>query len=86
MEYLILEKKGSVALIQLNRPKALNALCDGLMNELNSTLKSLDQDAEIGAIVLTGNEKAFAGSISTKFSWCRYQGNERSRFSFSFRN
>ena len=61
MEYIVLEKKESVALVQLNRPKALNALCDGLIKELNSTLQDLDNDSSIGAIVLTGSQKAFAG-------------------------
>lgn len=51
-----------VALIELNRPKALNALSSPLMGELNSHLQSLDKDKEIGAIVLTGGEKVFAGS------------------------
>jgi enoyl-CoA hydratase len=47
-------------LITLNRPKALNALNDTLMNELGAALKAFDADAAIGAIVITGNEKAFA--------------------------
>lgn len=66
-----------VALIELNRPKALNALSSPLMAELNAHLKSLDQNTEVGAIVLTGGEKVFAGSshLSNKanVSWCRYQ-------------
>ena len=47
-------------LITLNRPKALNALNDGLMDELGAALKAFDADAGIGAIVITGSEKAFA--------------------------
>jgi enoyl-CoA hydratase len=47
-------------LITLNRPKALNALNDALMDELGAALKAFDADAGIGAIVITGNEKAFA--------------------------
>ena len=50
-----------VALIELNRPKALNALSSPLMTELNTHLQSLDKDVDIGAIVLTGGEKVFAG-------------------------
>jgi enoyl-CoA hydratase len=52
-----------VALIQLNRPKALNALSSPLIGELNSHLATLDQDNDIGAIVLTGGEKVFAGTF-----------------------
>jgi enoyl-CoA hydratase len=47
-------------LITLNRPKALNALNDQLMDELGAALKAFDADDGIGAIVITGNEKAFA--------------------------
>ena len=50
-----------VALITLNRPKALNALCDGLIRELNALLLKVDADPTVGAIVITGSEKAFAG-------------------------
>jgi len=52
--------RGRVALITLNRPKALNALNNELVNELFAALKRFEQDENIGAIVLTGNEKAFA--------------------------
>lgn len=51
----------SVLLIQLNRPKALNALCTPLISELNSVLETADHDPEIRAIVLTGSERSFAG-------------------------
>jgi enoyl-CoA hydratase len=54
------EKKGRVGVITLNRPKQLNALSPGLMNEVGAALRALDGDAGVGAIVLTGNEKAFA--------------------------
>ena len=49
-----------VALITLNRPRALNALNDQLMDELGHALKTFDADSAIGCIVLTGSEKAFA--------------------------
>ena len=52
----------SVALLTLNRPKALNALSSALFQELNHALQEADADEAIGAIVLTGSEKAFAGS------------------------
>jgi 1,4-dihydroxy-2-naphthoyl-CoA synthase len=50
-----------VALVTLNRPKALNALNAALMKELNEALRAIDADEGIGAIVLTGSDKAFAG-------------------------
>jgi len=59
-EDLIVEVHGKVALIRLNRPKALNALNDRMMNELGVALAGFDADAGIGCIVLTGSEKAFA--------------------------
>lgn len=64
-EYIITEKKGSkqnVGYIQLNRRKALNALCDGLMREVEDALNTFEADDSIGCIVLTGGEKAFAGT------------------------
>ena len=59
-EFLLTETRGRVGLVTLNRPKALNALNDGLMNELGEVLGGYDLDENIGAIVLTGGEKAFA--------------------------
>jgi enoyl-CoA hydratase len=59
-EFISVEQKGRVGLVTLNRPKQLNALSPGLMKELGSALRALDADAGIGAIVLSGNEKAFA--------------------------
>jgi len=55
-----------VGLIQLNRPKALNALNNELMQEVVETLESFDKDKEIGCIVLTGSEKAFAAGADIK--------------------
>jgi len=62
MQYanLIVETKEKVALIRLNRPKVLNALNDQVINELGAALTQFDQDENIGCIVLTGNDKAFA--------------------------
>lgn len=65
-EYIITAKKGknsNVGLIQLNRPKALNALCNGLIAELNQALQAFEEDPAVGAVVLTGGEKAFAGEL-----------------------
>ncbi len=63
-ECILIEARGDgprkVGLITLNRPKALNALNDLLMNELGEALLRFDDDDEIGCIVVTGNEKAFA--------------------------
>ncbi len=59
-EHIIVETRGRVGLITLNRPKALNALNDALMDELGEALVRFDADEGIGAIVITGNEKAFA--------------------------
>lgn len=59
-ENILVETRGRVGLITLNRPKALNALNDALMDELGAALKAFDADDEIGAIVVTGSEKAFA--------------------------
>jgi len=55
-----------VALITLNRPKALNALNSALMLELTKALGEFDQDPQIGAIVITGSEKAFAAGADIK--------------------
>jgi len=57
---IITETRGKVGLITLNRPKALNALNDDLMNELGDALRGYEADENIGAIVITGSEKAFA--------------------------
>ena len=59
-EFISTEQKGRVGVITLNRPKQLNALSPGLMKELGKALPAFDADAGIGAILLTGNEKAFA--------------------------
>ncbi|XP_069423496.1 enoyl-CoA hydratase, mitochondrial [Ovis canadensis] len=68
-EYIITAKKGknsNVGLIQLNRPKALNALCNGLIAELNQALQAFEEDPAVGAVVLTGGVKAFAAGADIK--------------------
>ena len=59
-ENITVDRRGRVGLITLNRPKALNALNGALIDELNAVLDSFEADEEIGAVVITGNEKAFA--------------------------
>ena len=59
-EHITVDRRGRVGLITLNRPKALNALNGALIGELNAVLDSFETEDEIGAVVVTGNEKAFA--------------------------
>lgn len=59
-ENIVVETREKVGFIQLNRPKALNALNDQLMDELGTALLQFDADENIGCIVITGSEKAFA--------------------------
>ena len=62
-EYILVSRPAQgVGLITLNRPKALNALSTPLFDELNEAVAQLDADKEIGALVLTGSERAFAGA------------------------
>jgi enoyl-CoA hydratase/carnithine racemase len=63
---LVEKKEGGVALVTLNRPKALNALCHALFNDLADAMSTLDKDPEVSAIVLTGSEKAFAAGADIK--------------------
>ena len=59
-ETILFERQGAVALITLNRPKALNALCAELFEELKEVIDLVEADDDIAVVVLTGNEKAFA--------------------------
>lgn len=59
-ENILVETHDKVAVIRLNRPKALNALSDGLMSDLGAALLDFDARDEIGCIIITGSEKAFA--------------------------
>ncbi len=65
-EMIELEKKEGVGVITFNRPKALNALCDQLVDELGSALSDLEEDSNIKVAVLTGGEKAFAAGADIK--------------------
>src|SRR5262245_27909343 len=65
-ETIIAETRGKVGLITLNRPEALNALNSQALSELVDALKAFDADPGIGAIVVTGSEKAFAAGADIK--------------------
>ena len=75
MDYqnIIVETRGKVGLITLNRPKALNALNDALVDELGVALNAFEADENIGCVVITGSEKAFAAGadigMMAKFSY-----------------
>ncbi|KAH9096957.1 hypothetical protein Ae201684P_011691 [Aphanomyces euteiches] len=66
LEFIKTDVQGKVGIITLNRPKALNALCDGLMIEVSEAARAFDKDANISAIILTGSEKAFAAGADIK--------------------
>jgi len=70
-ENILVETRERVGLVTLNRPKQLNALNDALMNELGAALEAFDADDGVGAIVITGNAKAFAAGadIGAMATW-----------------
>lgn len=87
---ILTREENRVGIITLNRPKALNALSGTLIDELLSALRSYDKNPAIGAIVITGNNKAFCGTFTDArprsemadtpvSSWRRYQRAERAR-------
>ena len=63
---ILVETVGRVGVLRLNRPKALNALCDQLMGELGDALLTFDRDPGVAAIIVTGSEKAFAAGADIK--------------------
>ncbi len=65
-ETILVETRGKVGLITLNRPKALNALNQDVLREVVAAMEAFEDDARIGAIVLTGSEKAFAAGADIK--------------------
>ncbi|NMG63994.1 enoyl-CoA hydratase [Azoarcus indigens] len=78
-ELILVETRGRVGLITLNRPKALNALNDNLVDEIGKALDGFESDEGIGAIVITGSEKAFAagadiGAMATFSYMDAYKG------------
>jgi enoyl-CoA hydratase len=70
-ENILIENRGRVGLITLHRPKQLNALNDALMDELGAALLAFDADDDIGAVVITGSERAFAAGadIGAMATW-----------------
>jgi enoyl-CoA hydratase len=63
---ILVETRGHVGLVTLNRPQALNALNEALIAELNDALASFESNPEIGCTVITGSEKAFAAGADVK--------------------
>jgi enoyl-CoA hydratase len=65
-ETIIVERHGRVGIVRLNRPQALNALNATLRNELLSAVEAFDADADVGCILITGSDKAFAAGADIK--------------------
>jgi len=65
-EHILVETRDAVGIVTLNRPAALNALCAGLIQELSEAFDALEANEAIGAIVLTGSDKAFAAGADIK--------------------
>lgn len=64
--HILTEIKGKTGIITLNRPKALNALCQALMDEMTQALTAFEKDDAVRVIVVTGGEKAFAAGADIK--------------------
>ncbi len=65
-EHILVERRGAVGILQLNRPKMLNALSFGVFKEIGRAIDEFEADAAIGAIIVTGSEKAFAAGADIK--------------------
>ena len=63
---ILVETRGAVGLVTLNRPQALNALCAALIQELGQALDAFEADDAVGAVVITGSERAFAAGADIK--------------------
>jgi len=63
---IVVETKGRVGIIRLNRPQALNALNKALISELTQAIETFDADDKIGCLLITGNDKAFAAGADLK--------------------
>ena len=65
-ENILVRQEGRVGIVQLNRPKALNALNSAMLREMCEALEAFDADEGVGCLVLTGNERAFAAGADIK--------------------
>src|SRR3954470_13752374 len=65
-ETIIVDSKGSVGIVTLNRPKMLNALSFGVFREIAAAIDDLEANGKIGCILLSGSEKAFAAGADIK--------------------
>ena len=65
-EHILVEIRGPVGLIKLNRPKAMNALCADLAREIAEAVDAYEKNDAIGALVVTGSEKAFCAGADIK--------------------
>jgi enoyl-CoA hydratase len=65
-ENIIVDRQGAVGIVTLNRPQALNALSAALIRDLGAALDAFEADAAVGAVVITGSEKAFAAGADIK--------------------
>src|SRR5215510_950156 len=65
-QHIIVETRGRVGIVRLNRPAALNALNMALMGELAAAIDAFEEDQSIGCIVITGSDKAFAAGADIK--------------------
>src|SRR5260221_9208000 len=65
-EHIIVERKGAVGILSLNRPKMLNALSFGVFSEIRIAIDELEADDGVGCIIVTGSEKAFAAGADIK--------------------
>ena len=65
-ENILTEKRGAIGILTLNRPKAMNALCQALMDEVVVAIDDFENDTAIKVIVVTGSEKAFAAGADIK--------------------
>ena len=65
-ETILVDREGHVGVITINRPDAMNALNDQVMNEMGAALDDFEGDDAIGCVVITGSEKAFAAGADIK--------------------
>jgi enoyl-CoA hydratase/carnithine racemase len=65
-QHILTEVKDNVGIITLNRPKFLNALCNALLDEVIDAGRKFDKNSEVGCIIITGSDKAFAAGADIK--------------------